>query len=90
VDLEARLMPQSGHFALHRISSLSPASFKRIRNILVQAGFTGGGAVVESLLEPGPELELYQEFTKIARPAYRERDLETAAQSRLVLPTKCW
>jgi glycyl-tRNA synthetase beta chain len=65
VDLEARLV---------RIRTLRPtpdfeplaASFKRIRNILVQAGFTGGGAVVESLLEPGPELELYQEFTKIA------------------------
>jgi glycyl-tRNA synthetase beta chain len=65
VDLEARLV---------RIQKLRPtpdfeplaASFKRIRNILVQAGFTGGGAVVESLLEPGPELELYEEFTKIA------------------------
>ena len=42
------------------------ASFKRIRNILVQAGFTGGGAIDQSLLEPGPELELYQEFTRIA------------------------
>jgi glycyl-tRNA synthetase beta chain len=65
VDLEARLM---------RIRTLRPtpdfeplaASFKRIRNILVQAGFTGGGSVVESLLEPGPELELYLEFTQIA------------------------
>jgi len=65
VDLEARLV---------RIQKLRPtpdfeplaASFKRIRNILVQAGFTGGGAIDQSLLEPGPELELYQEFTKIA------------------------
>jgi glycyl-tRNA synthetase beta chain len=60
VDLEARLM---------RIRILRPtpdfeplaASFKRIRNILVQAGFTGGGAIDQSLLEPGPELELYEE-----------------------------
>jgi glycyl-tRNA synthetase beta chain len=65
VDLEARLA---------RIRTLRPtpdfeplaASFKRIRNILVQAGFTGGGAIDQSLLEPGPELELYEEFTKIA------------------------
>ena len=65
VDLEARLM---------RIRTLRPtpdfeplaASFKRIHNILVQAGFTGGGAIDQSLLEPGPELELYEEFTRIA------------------------
>jgi len=65
VDLEARLV---------RIQKLRPtpdfeplaASFKRIRNILVQAGFAGGGAIDQSLLEPGPELELYEEFTKIA------------------------
>jgi glycyl-tRNA synthetase beta chain len=65
VDLEARLV---------RIQKLRPtpdfeplaASFKRIRNILVQAGFTGGGAIDQSLLEPGPEQELYEEFTKIA------------------------
>jgi glycyl-tRNA synthetase beta chain len=65
VDLEARLV---------RIRTLRPtpdfeplaASFKRIRNILVQAGFTGGGAIRQTLLEPGPELELYEEFTRIA------------------------
>jgi len=65
VDLEARLV---------RIQKLRPtpdfeplaASFKRIRNILVQAGFTGGGAIDQGLLEPGPELELYREFTQIA------------------------
>ena len=65
VDLEARLV---------RIQRLRPtpdfeplaASFKRIRNILVQAGFTGGGAIDQTLLEPGPELELYEEFTRIA------------------------
>jgi glycyl-tRNA synthetase beta chain len=65
VDLEARLL---------RIQKLRPtpdfeplaASFRRIHNILVQAGFTGGGAIDQSLLEPGPELELYREFTRIA------------------------
>jgi len=65
VDLEARLM---------RIQKLRPtpdfeplaAAFKRIHNILAQAGFTGGGTIDQSLLEPGPEQELYQEFTQIA------------------------
>jgi glycyl-tRNA synthetase beta chain len=65
VDLEARLV---------RVQSLRPtpdfeplaASFKRIRNILEQAKFTGGGVVDETLLEAGPEEELYQEYTHIA------------------------
>jgi glycyl-tRNA synthetase beta chain len=40
------------------------ASFKRIRNILKQAQFEGlGDALEESLLEPGPETELYEKFT---------------------------
>ena len=65
VDLEARLA---------RIQSLrgSPdfeplaASFKRIKNILVQASFGGGDAVDEALLEPGPERDLYDEYGRIA------------------------
>jgi len=64
VDLEARL---------ERVRSLrgSPdfeplaASFKRIRNILEQAKFTGGGSIEERLLEAGPERELYEEFRSI-------------------------
>jgi glycyl-tRNA synthetase beta chain len=40
------------------------ASFKRIRNILKQAQFEGlGDALEESLLELGPETELYEKFT---------------------------
>lgn len=39
------------------------ASFKRIRNILKQAQFEGlGDALNESLLEVGPESELYEKF----------------------------
>ena len=65
VDLEARLV---------RVQSLRPtpdfeplaASFKRIRNILEQAKFLGGGVVDETLLEAGPEKELYQEYQHIA------------------------
>jgi glycyl-tRNA synthetase beta chain len=38
------------------------ASFKRIKNILRQAGFEGGGAVDGHLLEAGPEAELFAAF----------------------------
>jgi glycyl-tRNA synthetase beta chain len=65
VDLESRLE------RIQRLRS-SPdfeplaASFKRIRNILEQAKFTGGGTVDESLLESGPERDLYDEYKRIA------------------------
>jgi glycyl-tRNA synthetase beta chain len=39
------------------------ASFKRIKNILTQASFRGGGEIDQSLLEPGPEQELYAEYS---------------------------
>jgi glycyl-tRNA synthetase beta chain len=65
VDLEARLV---------RVQNLRPtpdfeplaASFKRIRNILEQAKFTGGAGIDESLLEAGPEQELYEEYSRTA------------------------
>ena len=65
VDLEARL---------ERIQRLRPtpdfeplaASFKRIRNILEQARFEGGGAIDAGLLEEGPEQDLYREYQGIA------------------------
>ena len=64
VDLQARLL---------RVQRLRPtpdfeplaASFKRIKNILKQAAFAGGGAIEEALLEAGPEQELYAEFRAI-------------------------
>jgi glycyl-tRNA synthetase beta chain len=65
VDLEARLE------RIQRLRS-SPdfeplaASFKRIRNILEQAKFSGAGAIDESLLETGPERDLYDEYKRIA------------------------
>lgn len=63
VDLEDRL------FALRQVretENFEPlaASFKRIRNILKQAGWTGG-EVDPSLLEDGPEKELYSECLHI-------------------------
>jgi glycyl-tRNA synthetase beta chain len=67
VDLEARLL---------RIQSLrsSPdfeplaASFKRIRNILNQAGWQGEAPAPldPALFEPGPEQDLYEEYGRIA------------------------
>jgi glycyl-tRNA synthetase beta chain len=65
-DLESRLV---------RIQALRPtpdfeplaASFKRIRNILDQAKFDGSaaGTIDESLLETGPERDLYDEYRRI-------------------------
>lgn len=64
VDLDARLL---------RIQRLRPtpdfeplaASFKRIRNILEQAKFDGGGAVDTALLEAGPEADLHTAYLEI-------------------------
>ena len=57
-DLESRL---SRIQAVRQTPDFEPlaASFKRIKNILKQAAFDGGGAFTESLLEAGPERELY-------------------------------
>lgn len=64
VDLEARLI---------RIQDLRPtpdfeplaASFKRIRNILEQAKFSGDGAINEDLLSEDPERQLFEEYRRI-------------------------
>jgi|CZKS01.1.fsa_nt_gi glycyl-tRNA synthetase beta chain len=61
IDLEGRL---------RRVQAIRPtpdfepiaASFKRIKNILQQAGFTVTHALKESLIEDGPEREFYDEF----------------------------
>jgi glycyl-tRNA synthetase beta chain len=65
VDLEARLQRVQN---LRQTPDFEPlaAAFKRIKNILSQAKFTGGGAIDESLLEAGPEKDLYDEYRKIA------------------------
>jgi glycyl-tRNA synthetase beta chain len=49
------------------------ASFKRIKNILRQAEFTGGGAIDPALLETGPEADLYSAFEKLGRRVARLR-----------------
>jgi glycyl-tRNA synthetase beta chain len=65
VDLEARLERVQ---RLRTSPDFEPlaASFKRIRNILEQAKFPGGGTIDESLLEAGPERELHDEYRRIA------------------------
>jgi glycyl-tRNA synthetase beta chain len=63
-ELEARLV---------RLQHIRPtpdfeplaASFKRIKNILRQAGFTGG-PFTAALLEPGPEQDLFDEINRAA------------------------
>ena len=64
VDLEARLVRVQN---LRKTPDFEPlaASFKRIRNILEQAKFTGVADVDESLLEAGPEKALYEEYQRI-------------------------
>ncbi|HSB17921.1 MAG TPA: glycine--tRNA ligase subunit beta, partial [Bryobacteraceae bacterium] len=61
VDVESRLAALQAVRPTENFEPLA-ASFKRIRNILRQAEFTGGGEVDEGLLEAGPERELYGAF----------------------------
>jgi glycyl-tRNA synthetase beta chain len=66
-DLEARLIRIQNLRSSPDFEPLA-ASFKRIRNILEQAGdATNAFAPVDpSLLEPGPETDLYDEYQRIA------------------------
>jgi glycyl-tRNA synthetase beta chain len=64
-DLEARLERVQRLRSSPDFEPLA-ASFKRIRNILDQAKFTGGGEIDEALLEAGPERDLYDEYRRIA------------------------
>ena len=61
LDLEARLKRVQG---VRRTPDFEPiaASFKRIKNILKQAEFSDSTFHAQ-LLEPGPELDLYEEIT---------------------------
>jgi glycyl-tRNA synthetase beta chain len=57
-DMESRLVAIQAVRPTENFEPLA-ASFKRIRNILKQAEFTGGGEADERLLEDGPEKDLY-------------------------------
>jgi glycyl-tRNA synthetase beta chain len=63
IDLEARLQRVQ---AVRPTPDFEPlaASFKRIKNILKQAGYADGGTYREDRFEPGPELELYHEIRR--------------------------
>jgi glycyl-tRNA synthetase beta chain len=67
VDLESRLIRIQN---LRKTPDFEPlaASFKRIKNILHQARWSGAPGPLgleEALLEPGPEKELFQEYQRI-------------------------
>ena len=65
-DLEARLIRIQNLRSSPDFEPLA-ASFKRIRNILEQTGSADTSAPVDpSLLEPGPETDLYAEYQRIA------------------------
>ena len=49
------------------------ASFKRIKNILKQAEFPGGGSIDPAQLEPGPEADLHRAFQTLASKVRRFR-----------------
>jgi len=63
IDLESRLKRVQ---AIRPTPDFEPiaASFKRIKNILQQAQFSGAGELSASLIEPGPEQELYSEIRR--------------------------
>ncbi|HTS61692.1 MAG TPA: glycine--tRNA ligase subunit beta [Candidatus Acidoferrales bacterium] len=64
-DVEERLLAIQAVRPTENFEPLA-ASFKRIRNILKQAQFAGnGGRVDVSLLEAGPEADLYGEFLSV-------------------------
>jgi glycyl-tRNA synthetase beta chain len=86
VDVESRLEAIQAVRPTENFEPLA-ASFKRIRNILRQAQFSGGGALDPQLLEPGPERELHDQFQAVrasvlsANKGYRDA-LETIASLR--------
>jgi glycyl-tRNA synthetase beta chain len=63
VDVESRLIALQAVRPTENFEPLA-ASFKRIRNILKQAGFAAGGEVDQGMLEEGPETALWGAFTE--------------------------
>ncbi len=64
VDVEARLTALKAVRPTENFEPLA-ASFKRIQNILKQADFKPAAALDPSLLEEGPEQDLYKEFVEV-------------------------
>jgi glycyl-tRNA synthetase beta chain len=81
VDLESRLEAIHGVRPTEDFLRVA-GGVKRIKNILRQAQFAGGGTLDEVLLEDGPERELFAAFGRLASGGgYRER-LEAIAALR--------
>jgi glycyl-tRNA synthetase beta chain len=71
-DVESRLEAIQAVRPTENFEPLA-ASFKRIKNILRQAEFTGGGALDAALLESGPEADLYTAFQALRKRVNRFR-----------------
>jgi glycyl-tRNA synthetase beta chain len=78
-DVEARLAALASVRPTENFEPLA-ASFKRIRNILKQANFSSQFTVNVSLLEAGPERELYEEF-KLVTTTTLNADPKTALET---------
>lgn len=84
VDVDSRLEALSKVRSSPDFEPLA-AAFKRMRNILRQAGVESAGDINESLLEPGPEKALYDNFVSIKGKLDRSdyaKSLETIASIR--------
>jgi glycyl-tRNA synthetase beta chain len=71
-DVESRLEAIQAVRPTENFEPLA-ASFKRIKNILRQAEFAGGGEINTEVLEAGPEAELHQAFDKLRSRVNRFR-----------------
>jgi len=84
-DVEARLAALAEVRPTEDFEPLA-ASFKRIRNILKQAGYTGGERVLEGDFEHEAERELYRELERVVKIATDSREyrviLEATASTR--------
>ena len=78
-DVEARLAALAAVRPTENFEPLA-ASFKRIRNILMQANFTGGNAIDDALLEAGPEATLYADYQRV-RAATSGASYQTGLES---------
>lgn len=87
-DLESRLVALQEVRPTENFEPLA-ASFKRIKNILRQAGVAPSAparvsAVDQARLEPGPEAELYEAFRRVrarVRTLRRRKDYRTALEA---------
>jgi glycyl-tRNA synthetase beta chain len=82
-DAESRLAAVQAVRPTENFEPLA-ASFKRIRNILRQAGFAEAGEIDAAKLEPGPETELFQAFERVRRRvgrARRKKDYRAALEA---------